>query len=379
MMPMLRWLFSGRSMLMALGFALVAASVIVASALFADTPNATLGADVIPTPAPAPSGGAQRFILAEGSTLDEVADELEDLGIVRSSQQFKILASLLGLQNRLVSGVYTLRPGDSTISILRTITVVDVDRPTVTVTFPEGLRIEEMAEIVQQAGFGPAEEFITAARAAELPLSLAVALPDEPGAGLYLYPEGYLFPDTYFVPIGSTAAELVALMAETMHLRFSADLREAAARRGLTPHEVLTLASMIEREVVIPEERAVVAGVLFNRIEAFDRLGIDATTQYCVATLDPDSVEAYGWWKPGSELTPADLDCDSPYNTRRYVGLPPGPIASPGLASIEAVVYAEDTHYYYYRIDARNDDGSHCFAVTFEEHDDPNRCEKADR
>lgn len=373
MMPMLRWLFSGRSLLMALGFALVTASVIVASALFAGTPNATLGADIIPSPTPGPSGAPQRYILAEGSSVDDVADQLEELGVVRSASQFKILASLLGLQNRLVAGVYTLRPGDSTISILRTITVVEEDRPTVRVTFPEGLRIEEMAEIVQQAGFGPAEEFIAAAREVELPLSLAVGLPEGVGH------EGYLFPDTYFVPLGSTAAELVDLMAETMHLRFSADLREAAARRGLSPHEVLTLASMIEREVVIPEERPVVAGVLFNRIEAFDRLGVDATTQYCVATQDPDSVEAYGWWKPGSELTLADLDCDSPYNTRRYPGLPPGPIASPGLAAIEAVVYPEETDFYYYVRDARNDDGSHCFALTFEEHDDPNRCEKVDR
>jgi UPF0755 protein len=369
---MLRWLFSGRSMLMALGFAVVAAAVILGSALVARTPSETLGPDVIPEATAPPSGGAQRYILAGGSTVEDVGEQLEELGIIRSAAQFKILASLLGLQNRLVSGVYTLQPGDPTISILRTITVLERVE-SVLVTFPEGLRIEEMAEIAERAGFGPPEEFIAAAREVELPLSFAVGLPE--GAGS----EGYLFPDTYDIPLAWTAAEVVALMAETMHLRFSADLREAAARRGLTPHEVLTLASIVEREVVIPEERAVVAGVFFNRIESFDRLGADATTQYCVATEDPGSVEEFGWWKPGSELTLADLDCDSPYNTRRYPGLPPGPIASPGLASIEAVVYALDTGYYYYRIDIRNDDGSHCFAVTFEEHDNPNRCQKVDQ
>ena len=373
MMPMLRWLFSGRSLLMAVGFGLVVAGVIVGAALFAGTPRETLGRDAIPTPTPCESGEPQRYIIAEGSTVDDVAGQLEELGIICSASQFKILASLLGLQNRLVSGVYTLRPGDSTLSILRTITVVGEVVPTVRVTFPEGLRIEEMAEIAQQAGFGPAEEFIAAAREVELPLSFAVDLP--PGVGN----EGYLFPDTYIVPLGSTAAELVALMAETMHLRFSADLREVAALLGLTPHEVLTLASMIEREVAIPEERAVVAGILFNRLEVRDRLGVDATTQYCVANQDPDSVEAYGWWKPGSELTLADLDCNSPYNTRRFAGLPPGPIASPGLAAIEAVVDAVDTDYYFYQVDTRAEDGSHCFAVTFEEHDNPNRCDKVER
>ena len=372
MIPMLRYLFSGRSVLMALGFGVVIAGVIVGAALFAGTPRATLGGDALPSPTPCESGPPQRYILAEGSTADDVAGQLEELGIICSATQFKILASLLGLQNRLVSGVYTLQPGDSTLSIIRAITVIDEIESTL-VTFPEGLRIEEMAEIANEAGFGPPEEFIAAAREVELPLRFAVELPE--GVG----PEGYLFPDTYDIPVAWTAAEIVQLMAETMHLRFSADLREAADRLGLTPHEVLTLASLIEREVSVPEERAVVAGVLFNRIEAGDRLGVDATTQYCVANEDPASVETYGWWKPGSELTFADLDCDSPYNTRRFTGLPPGPIASPGLASIEAVIYAVDTDYYYYQVDVRADDGSHCFAVTFEEHDNPNRCEKVER
>ena len=377
MIPFLRWLFSGRSLFMGLGFGIVIAAVIVGSALLAGTPRETLGGDIIPTPTPC-SGAPQRYILSEGSTADEVADQLQELGLIRSATQFKVLASLLGLQNRVVSGVYTLHPCDSTISVLRSITVVGEVVPTVRVTFPEGLRIEEMAEIAQQAGFGSAEEFIAAAREVELPLSLAVALPEGVDPQNYGFPEGYLFPDTYIVPLGSTAADLVALMAETLHLRFSADLREAAARRGLTPHEVLTLASLVEREVVVPAERAVVAGVFFNRIETFARLDVDATVQYCIAA-DSGSVEAYGWWKPGDELTLADLDCDSPYNTRRYAGLPPGPIASPGLASIEAVVYAEATEYHYYAVDTFADDGSHCFAVTLAEHNDPGRCQKVDR
>ena len=370
-MPMLRWLFSGRTLLMALGFGVVIAAVIVGAALFAGTPRATLGSDIIPPGEECEPGPPQRYILAEGSSSAEVADQLEALGIIRSSTQFKVLAGLLGLQNRLASGVYTLQPCDSTISIINSLTVGEAV-PTVRVTFPEGLRIEEMAEIAQQAGFGPAEEFIAAAREVELPLRLAVELPEGVGH------EGYLFPDTYILPLGSTAAELVALMVETMHLRFSADLREIAAERGLTPHEVLTLASIIEREVSVPEERPIVAGVFFNRIAAFDRLGADATVQYAIAD-DPASVEAYGWWKAGSELTLADLDYNSPYNTRRYAGLPPGPIASPGLASIEAVVYAADTDYYYYVVDVYTDDGSHCFALSFDEHNDPNRCQKVDR
>ena len=372
MIPLLRWLVSGRSLLMGVGFGVVIAAVIVGGALIAGTPRDALDGDILPSPTPSDVVAPQRYILAEGTSADEVGDQLEALGVIRSATQFRVLASLLGLQNRLASGVYTVSPEASTLAILSDLTVSG-PVPTVTVTFPEGLRIEEMAEIAQQAGFGPAEEFIAAAREVELPLSLAVGLPE--GVG----PEGYLFPDTYIVPLGSTAAELIALMAETMHLRFSADLREAATLRGLTPHEVLTLASLVEREVSIPRERAVVAGVFLNRIAAFDRLGVDATVQYALASADPTSVEEYGWWKPGDEITLTDLDIDSPYNTRRFPGLPPGPIAGPGLAAIEAVVFAEDTDYYYYVRDARADDGSHCFAITFAEHDNPNSCEKLDR
>ena len=378
MTPLLRWLLSGRSLLMALCFGLVVAGVIGGAALLAGAPRATLGADVIPTPTPCEDAPPQRYRLAEGSTSQEVAEQLEELGVIRSATQFTVLVGLLGLQNRLASGVYTLHPCASTYSIISSLTIGEVV-PTVRITFPEGLRIEEMAAIAEEAGLGAAEEFIAAAREVDLQISLAVQLPEGEDRERYAYPEGYLFPDTYIVPLGSTAADLVALMAETMHIRFSAELREAAARRGLTPHEVLTLASLIEREVSVPEERAVVAGVLFNRIEAFDRLGVDATVQYALASSDPASVEAHGWWKPGDELTFADLEIDSPYNTRRFTGLPPGPIANPGLAAIEAVVYAEDTRYYFYSVDTRRDDGSHCFAVTFADHNNPNRCEKVDR
>ncbi len=375
MTAMLAWLLNGRALLMAIGFGVVITAVIMAGALLAETPGATIEGEIIAPATPAPPEAPQRYLFADGLTSADVAAQLEELGVIRSATQFNVLAALLGLQNRLASGIYTLQPGDSTLSILTRLTVSEVV-PTVRITFPEGLRLEEMAEIAEQAGFGPPEEFLLAAEEVDLPISLAVALPEGVGN------EGYLFPDTYILPLGSTAADLVALMAETLHLRFSSDLREEATARGLTPHEVLILASLVEREVAIPEERAVVAGVLLNRLAAFDRLGVDATVQYAIASdpvSGPASVREYGWWKPGDEITIADLDHPSPYNTRRYAGLPPGPIAAPGLAAIEAVVYAEDTIYYYYVIDVNTADGSHCFATSFSEHNDPSRCQKMER
>lgn len=360
MNPEIARFLTGRSLLMAAGFALVAGAVILGAALVAGTPRATLGGGIVAPVEPAPVAGTQRYILAEGSTAGDVADQLEALGVIRSAAQFNALASLLGLQNRLASGAYALTPGASTASIIDDLTVAEVV-PTVRVTFPEGLRVEEMAAIAAEAGFGTADEFIAAAAGAALPASLAADLPEDVGH------EGYLFPDTYILPVGATAADLVALMFETMELRFSATLREAAADRGLTVHDTLTLASIIEREIALPDERAIVAGVFFNRLAAGDRLGADAGVQYAVAQ-DPASVAEFGWWKPGSEITVADLAHPSPYNTRLHPGLPPGPIASPGLAAIEAVVDPVDTSFYYYVLDAFANDGSHVFAITAAQH-----------
>jgi UPF0755 protein len=167
------------------------------------------------------------------------------------------------------------------------------------------------------------------------------------------------------VAVDSTADELVRRLIEQMNSQFNAEMREAAAERGLTVHEVLTLASIVEREAVLEEERPLIAGVFFNRLEAGDLIGADPTTQFAVS-LDPESVREYGYWK--DELTAVDLDNDSPYNTRKFAGMPPGPITNPSLASIEAVVYPADTDFYYFVADAVAGDGSHRFAVTEAEH-----------
>ena len=352
---------STRTGLMAIGFTVAAVAVILAAALVAQTPSATLGDDLVPPAATTGSIQTQAYVLEEGISADEVADQLQSLGIIRSASQFRTLVSLMGLQDQLAAGTYDIPTGAAITGIIEQLTVRE-SAPVIRVTFPEGIRIEEMAVIAEEAGIGTAEEFITAAEAAALPLAFAVDLPE--GVG----PQGYLFPDTYDVLVDATAEDLIAKMLETLQIRFSAELRAAAAERGLTLHEVLTLASIIEREAVVAEERPLIAGVFFNRLAANDLLGADATVQYAIAN-DPASVEEFGWWKPGSEITVDDLANPSPYNTRLLAGLPPGPIANPGLATIEAVVQPVATEFYYYVADTIAADGSHAFAVTFAEHE----------
>jgi UPF0755 protein len=168
------------------------------------------------------------------------------------------------------------------------------------------------------------------------------------------------------MPVGSTADDLVAYMLRILARRFTADMRTAAQSHGLNPHQALTLASIVEREAVVAEERPLIAGVFYNRLDAGDALGADPTVQFAVSQ-QPGSVAEFGYWK--KELTAADLEIDSPYNTRKNAGLPPGPIANPGLAAIEAVAYPESTKLYYFVANAKANDGSHVFAETLAEHE----------
>jgi UPF0755 protein len=333
--------------------------ILVATAFIAQTPDSVLDGDVTGTHQAEGPRDTVDYALPEGASGSSVGADLEAAGIVRSGRQFEVLLSLMGLQDQLSAGDHRLKLNSSVVEVINLITVKEgVD--TLRVTFPEGIRYEEMAVRAQEAGFGLSEEFIEAVNRAQLPESLQAAVPE--GQGL----QGYLFPDTYILPVGSTMDDLVALMLETFAERFSPELRAAAEARGLSVHAAVTLASIIEREAVIPEERPIMAGVFMNRLAAGDLLGADPTVQFALA-LDPASVADYGWWK--RELTLEDLEIDSPYNTRKFPGLPPGPITNPGLASLEAAANPAVTDYYYFVADAVAGDGSHRFAVTEAEHD----------
>jgi UPF0755 protein len=299
------------------------------------------------------------YTLPDGRSAGDIGSDLERLGVVKSGEQFEFLVSLMGLQSRLSTGDYLLKKNSSALTVVSELTVQEAV-PVLKVTFPEGIRIEEMAEIAEDAGFGTREAFMLATTTAALPPGFVEAFP----VGQSL--QGYLFPDTYIMPVGSTPADLVAYMLRTLETRFSPDLRAAAQAKGLNTHQALTLASVVEREAAVAEERPRIAGVFYNRLAEQDALGADPTVQYAVSLVE-GSVSQFGYWK--KELTVEDLAIESPYNTRKFAGLPPGPITNPGLASIQAVANPEDTDFYYFVADAKKDDGSHVFAVTLAEHE----------
>ena len=353
---------NSRFALTAAGVAILAVTVWVASFLIAHAPGMAfddLGKRANPPPASDRSNVS--YTLPEGATAGQVGEDLQRLGIIRSSYQFKLLIILMGFQDSLSADEHILRKNSAVPDVIRQLTVTGVSLPVVRVTFPEGIRIEEMAERAEAAGIGTKAEFLAAAAAAAAVLPAQFAADKTPGSEM----QGYLFPDTYIFPIGATSTILVQEMIATLDRRFTPELRTAVRAQGLNLHPALTLASIVEREAVIETDRPLIASVFFNRLAEGMKLDADPTTQFAAA-LDPLSVLENGYWK--KELTRADLENPSPYNTYRNAGLPPGPIANPSLASIQAVANPASTRYYYFVADAKKGDGSHVFAETLAQH-----------
>lgn len=308
------------------------------------------------------------FVVEPGETAAGVATRLEEEGLVVNGEVFRRFMTYQGLDTSLEAGTYSLR-GDMTMHEIAE-SLQHGGTEAVTVTIPEGWRMEQVAWLLEQQGLMRADDFLAQARTAQPAYAWLADRP--PSASL----EGFLFPDTYELAHEVTPAEVVDLMLATFDARVAPEIEGRLAGRTLfdvglgdyrpmTVYDVMILASIVEREAVVPEERPVIASVYFNRLdpayvnETALRLSSDPTIQYAKG-YDP---ETGNWWNamlPGEGQT-----IDSPYNTFVVQGLPPGPICSPGLASILAVLNPADTTYLYFHAVG---DGSHVFASTLEEH-----------
>jgi UPF0755 protein len=229
------------------------------------------------------------------------------------------------------------------------------------VAVPEGMRLEEIGALLERRGVVSESDFLAAVNAlATSGTAIDTDLLSSRPAAATL--EGYAYPATYSFGRSVTANEVVLMMVNTLAERLTPELRAEARTQGLSVHEVLTLASIVEREVVLPEERPLIAAVYRNRLDIDMPLQADPTVQYAIAAR-PGNVVEYGYWK--RFLSFQDLQFDSTYNTYTKRGLPPGPIANPGIESIIAVIRPASTNDLYFV--ARND-GSHAFSETFEQH-----------
>jgi UPF0755 protein len=292
-------------------------------------------------------------VVEAGEGSDAIADELEKSGAVDSATQFRVLVAFLGYGSLLQAGEYEFTRDTPELDAAYRIRRGLVSTKGITVV--EGWRLEEIADAVAEQGI-PRNEFMAAARR----LDYDFAFLEDRRTGERL--DGYLFPATYTIRRRDTARDVVEQMLQTFTDNVPATVEQQGADLGLTLHEVVTLASIIEREAVVPEERPVMAQVFLRRLRLGIPLEADPTVQFALAN-DPDSVAEFGYWKQG--LTSDDLEDTSPYNTYVEAGIPPGPICSPRLDSINAVVNPAATNYLYF---VAKPDGSHAFAETFEEH-----------
>ncbi len=303
-----------------------------------------------------PAGDRQEPVELEvepGMTAGEALSRLEELGVVDDPTLLSRYLHYRGLDKAIEAGRYVLSGSMSPRELARELQSASAE--TVSLTVPEGWRAGQIAQQVESLGVGiTAEDFLNAARARPDSFSFSAELPTEGGL------EGFLFPDTYFLDQDTSAVGLVQAMLDNFESKLTPDLRRGFDEQGLSLYQAVTLASIVEREAAVAEERPRIASVFLNRMALGMHLDADPTVQYALGQ-QPDGT----WWKRG--LTQADLAIDSPYNTYLYPGLPPTPVANPGLASLEAVARPVETSYLYFRATC-DGSGRHQFAVTFEEH-----------
>ncbi|MBG9737416.1 endolytic transglycosylase MltG [Paenibacillus alvei] len=299
-------------------------------------------------------------VIEQGSGTAAIASQLEEQGIIRNALIFKVYLKWNGEGSRFQAGKYLFRSGSTYDNIIAKLNSGDVvAEEMVRFTIPEGYTVEQIADKLSKDGIVDKERFLkltddTSWLKQSAPL--VTHIPD--GVKLKHKLEGYLFPETYELKKGSSEEDIITRMVQETEKRLSqaspsweADLKT----RGLLFHEMMTLASLVEREAVVDTERPLIAGVIDNRIAKGMRLQIDATVQYA---LD----------KPKERLYYKDLEIDSPYNTYKIDKLPPGPISSPSTASIQAVLKPEASEYLYY-VTKKDGSQTHLFAKTFPEHE----------
>jgi len=294
-----------------------------------------------------PNAESRTFVISRGETAGSIAQRLEEAGFIRSALAFSFLLYDTGRETSLQSGTYTISAGLTPRELARVFEKARSEQAVLRII--EGWRLSETAAAVNKAFPSiSADDFAKAAVVGQRQNTVLAGLPADTSL------EGFLFPDTYFFKPSATATQIVDALLDQFELRVGQTLRQAAVDRKTTIYDIVKLGSIVEREARDRGESATIAGVYTNRLDIGMKLDADPTVQY-----------ALGDWK---ELSLADLETDSPYNTYRVAGLPPTPICSPGQAALEGAAKPEKNPYFYFV--AKNDGtGDHAFAKTLEEHE----------
>lgn len=292
--------------------------------------------------------------ITDQTTLKDIAKFLYEKKIITDEKYFIYEAKLEGTSSGFIPGNYTISSNMSSTKILEILTTPITDEDTtVKFTIPEGYTITQIAEVLDTKGIVNKSDFLTAISSRDFSSDYDF-LKEIPKNSDYKYTiEGYLFPDTYIVRKDATPEEIIVKMLDRFEDIYS-NYSSYAHSTGYTTHQLLTIASIIEQEAKLDEERATISGVIYNRLADGMKLQMCSTVQYILN-------------KRKSSLTYADLEQDSSYNTYVYEGLPIGPICNPGEACIKAALFPEDNDYYFFVL-KDGETGSHAFSSTIDEH-----------
>lgn len=320
-----------------------------ALSLYLQSQSEIISTPISDDPSPVP------FTVEVGENAVTVAEKLAEQQFITDPDIFRLFLRYNQMDASLEAGDYELRRNMNMREIAQALQKANFEE--VVITLPEGLRAEQIAELLTQQNIMDGAIFLATVRqgvGVEHPL-----LADRPAGASY---EGYLFPDTYRLPVKATPQDLITRMLENMASKIPPDALNLAAAQGYTFYEIIIVASIVEREAVVPEERPTIASVYLNRLAAGMYLQADPTVQYAMG-YQTDSGQ---WWKTPVTLEEYSL-VNSPYNTYLNAGLPPGPIANPGASSINATLQPAETNFLFFM--GCGGEGAHLFAVDFATHE----------
>jgi UPF0755 protein len=299
-------------------------------------------------------GKARNFTIELGESIPTIATRLEREGFIKNASTFSAYLRYSGLDVTLQAGEYLLSPSMTAIEIAQHLQ--DPTPAEVEFNILKGWRAEEIAASLPTSGFQiTSDEFLAALETPPADYEILASIP--PGSSL----EGFLFPGSYRLSRQITTDQFITAFAENFSQNMRPELINGFENQGLTVFQAVILASIVEREAVVIDEMPLIASVFLNRYAIGMKLDADSTVQYALGYDERNNT----WWT--NPLTREHLQVDSPYNTYLYPGLPPGPIANPGIDALLAVAFPADSTYYYFRA-ACDDSGTHSFAETYEEH-----------
>jgi UPF0755 protein len=300
-----------------------------------------------------PAGSETTLTINQGESVPSIIGKLWEKGLISNPGVFRSYLQYTGLDTGLKAGEYRLSPAMSPIDIARA--MQSSISPDVALTILPGWRIEEIANSLPTSGLTiTGEEFLQAVSSLPEGYSFSTCLTSDSL-------EGFLFPGSYTFPRGTSMAEILPQVLMNYESQVTNEIKNGFSTQGLDFCQATTLASIIQREAVLEEEMPLIASVFYNRLASGVALESDPTVQYALGYNDEQAT----WWT--NPLSRNDLQVDSPYNTYRYSGLPPGPISNPGLPALQSVAFPAQTPYYYFR-SACDGSGHHLFAETFSEH-----------